>query len=146
MRSRSSTRPLRVRRVAASGKIGLLRAADCQTELGNTADAKTLYEKFLASGPKDGLLKASGLRGLAAALDSMGQHEQAAKTYLEAAAIEASPLRADDLISAGYAYGDAGKWVDARAAFQKVVAEFADNPRVRDAREGLEMARAHTGS
>jgi predicted negative regulator of RcsB-dependent stress response len=131
---------------AMSGKIGLLRAADCQAELGNAADAKSLYEKFLASPPKDGLLKASGLRGLAAVLDATGQHEQAAKSYLEAAGIEGSPLRPDDLVSAGYAYGDAGKWTEARSTFQKLIDQYSDSPRVRDAREGLEMAKAHLGS
>lgn len=129
-----------------SGKLGLLRAADCQAELGNAADAKGLYEKFLSSPPKDGLLKASGLRGLASVQDGMAQHEQAAKTYMEAAGIAESPLRADDLVSAGYAYGDAGKWADAKAAFQKVIETYPDNPRARDAREGLETARAHLGS
>jgi predicted negative regulator of RcsB-dependent stress response len=131
---------------STNGKIGLLRAADAQAELGNAADAKSLYEKFLASPPNDGLLKASGVRGLAAVLDSMGQHEQAAKSYLEAAAIEGSPLRADDLVSAGYAYVDAGKWTEARSAFQRVIEDFSDSPRARDAREGIEITRAHLGS
>jgi predicted negative regulator of RcsB-dependent stress response len=131
---------------AMSGKLGLLRAADCQAELGNTTEAKGLYEKFLSSPPKDGLLKASGLRGLAAVLDGTGQHEQAAKTYLDASGIAESPLRADDLVSAGFAFGDAGKWAEAKDAFQKVIEGFPDSPRARDAREGLETARAHVGS
>lgn len=131
---------------ATSGKIGLLRAADCEAEMGNAAGAKDLYEKFIASPPKDGLLKASGLRGLAGILDSSGQHEQAAKLYIEAAGIAESPLRPDDLISAGFAYADAGKWSEARDAFQRVIEEFGENPRARDAREGIEMTRVHLGS
>jgi predicted negative regulator of RcsB-dependent stress response len=131
---------------ATNGKIGLLRAADCQAELGSAADAKALYEKFLASPPKDGLLRASGMRGLAGVLDSMGDHERAAKTYLDAAAIEGSPLRPDDLVSAGYAFVDAGKWAEAKSAFQKVIESYNDSPRARDAREGIELTRAHLGS
>ena len=49
-------------------------------------------------------------------------------------------------MSAGYAYGDAGKWAEAKSAFQKVIEDFSDSPRARDAREGIEITRAHLGS
>jgi tetratricopeptide (TPR) repeat protein len=129
-----------------SGKIGLLRAADMQLEMGNYPDAQKLYKEFLGSNPKDGLLKSSGLRGLAGALDSAGQHDEAAGHFLKASEIPESPLRADDLVSAGNAYIDAGKLPEAKAAFRKVIENFPDNARIREAREGLEVVQARMGS
>jgi len=37
------------------------------------------------------------------------------------------------------------KVCDAEAAFQKVIETFPESPRVRDAREGIEMAKARAG-
>lgn len=127
-----------------SGKTALLRSADMQLELGSYGEAQRLYKRFIDSNPKDGLLRASALRGLAGALDSAGQSEEAGKTFLQAADVTESPLRADDLVSAGNAFMDAGKLPEALKAFQKVIEAYPDSPRVRDAKEGLEMARART--
>jgi predicted negative regulator of RcsB-dependent stress response len=129
-----------------SGRIALLRSADMQLELGSYADAQGLYKRYLDTKPKDGLLRASALRGLAGALDSSGQREEAGRMYLQAAEIPESPLRADDLVSAGNAFLDAGKLPEAQSAFQKVIETYPENPRVRDAREGVEMVKARMGS
>jgi len=131
---------------APSGKVALLRAGDMQLEMGNFSDAQTLYKNFLGTKPKDGLLRASGLRGLAGALDSAGQHEEAARQYLLAAEAPESPLRADDLVSAANAFIDAGKYPDAEAAFRKVIENYPESARVRDAREGLETVKARLGT
>lgn len=129
-----------------SGRVAVLRAADCQMELGNLDEAKRLYERFLSGGAGDGLLRSSALRGLAGVLDSQGQHEEAGKKFLEAAGIETSPLRADDLVSAGNAFMDASKFDRAQEAFQQVISRFPEHPRVRDAREGIEIIKARSGS
>lgn len=129
-----------------SGKIALLRSADMQLELGSYADAQGLYKRYLDTKPKDGLLLASALRGLAGALDSAGQHDEAGRVFLEASEVPESPLRADDLVSAGNAYVDAGKLPEAQSAFQKVIEDYPDSPRVRDAKEGLEIVKARLGS
>jgi tetratricopeptide (TPR) repeat protein len=125
-----------------SGKIAALRAADCQLELGNTPDAKLLYERAVSAGFKSGLLRASALRGLAAALGAQGQHEEAARRYLEAAEVDGNPLQGEDLLSAGTAFLDAGRAADARGAFQKMIESHPEHPRVREARDGLERAAA----
>lgn len=129
-----------------SGRIAVVRAADSQMEMGNLEDAKRLYEKFLASGSSDGLLRSSALRGLAGVLDSQGQHEEAAKRFLEAAGIDASPLRPDDLVSAGNAFVDAGKYDRALETFRQVIEKYPEHARVRDAREGIEIAKARSAS
>lgn len=129
-----------------SGKIAMLRVADCQLELGNLEEARRLYQRFLDRAPRDGLVRSSALRGLASTLDTMGQKEEAGRTFLKAAEIAASPMRPDDLVSAGNAFLDAGKAGEAEAAFQKVIETFPESPRVRDAREGLEMAKARAGA
>ncbi len=129
-----------------SGKIALLRSADMQLELGSYADAQNLYKRYLDTKPKDGLLRASALRGLAGALDSSGQREEAGRMFLQAAEVPESPLRADDLVSAGNAFLDAGKFTEAQSAFQKVIENYPDSPRMRDAREGLETVKAHASS
>jgi predicted negative regulator of RcsB-dependent stress response len=131
---------------APSGRVGLLRAADMQLEMGDASDAETLYKQYLGTRPKDGLLRASALRGLAGSLDSAGQHEEAARTYVQASEIPESPLRADDLVSAGNAFLDAGKLQDAQSAFQKVIEGFPESQRVRDAREGLAAIQARSDS
>ncbi len=128
-----------------SGRVAILRAADCQLELGGLDEAKRLYEQFLSRGSKDGLLRASALRGLAGVLDSQGQHEQAAAKFIEAAGIAESPLRPDDLVSAGNALMDAGKHDQAQDAFRQVIEKYPEHARVRDAREGIEAAKARAG-
>lgn len=129
-----------------SGEIAILRAADLQMEMGEVEEARKLYAKYVGSDPEDPFLRASGLRGLAGALESLGQKEEAGRRFLEAAAIVESPLRADDCVSAGLAFLDAGKLDEAREAFRKVMVEFPESPRIRDAREGLEAVRARSGS
>jgi tetratricopeptide (TPR) repeat protein len=131
---------------APSGKIAGLRAADCRLELGQTEEAKRLYQKFLDSSPKDGLLKASAIRGLAKALEASGQGDEAAKKYLEAAEIAASPMRADDLISAAQIHLQAGRLDEAKTLYLKVFDQFPGSPRARDAKEGLDRVRARSGS
>jgi tetratricopeptide (TPR) repeat protein len=131
---------------APSGKVGLLRAADCQLELGQSDEAKRLYQKFLDSRPKDGLLRASAIRGIGKALEASGQGEEAAKRFMEAAEVVGSPVRADDLIAAATIYLRAGKLPEARAAFTKVLQLFPASPRARDAKEGLDKLRAREGS
>ncbi|MDM7913868.1 MAG: tol-pal system YbgF family protein [Candidatus Eisenbacteria bacterium] len=128
-----------------SGKLATMRTGDIQMELGNVAEAKARYEKFLRASPEGGLLRSSALRGLAGALESSGQKEEAAKRFLEAADVPDSPLQFDDLLSAGNAYLDAGKLDDAEKAFQRAIAEHPSHPRARDAREGLETVRAMRG-
>jgi predicted negative regulator of RcsB-dependent stress response len=127
-----------------SGRIAMLRAADLQLELGNLDEARRGYERFL-DGAAEGILRASGLRGLASTLDSMGQKEEAARRFTEASEIESNPLRADDLLSAGNALLDAGKGTEARAAYEKLIATFPEHPRVREAREMIEMAKVRPG-
>ncbi len=129
-----------------SGNLAALRAADCQLELGQFEEARRLYQRFLDSTPKDGLLKASALRGLAGVLESTGAREEAARRFVEAAGIAESPLRPDDLVSAGNALMDAGKLAEAKETFQKVLEQFPESPRVREAKEGIESARARLGS
>jgi tetratricopeptide (TPR) repeat protein len=131
---------------APSGKVAALRAADCQLEMGQSQEAKRLYETFLGSGVKDGLLRASAIRGIARVLESTGQPDEAAGRYLEAAEIEGSPMRADDLISAAQIYRDSGKLPDAKAAYEKVLQLFPGSPRARDARDGLEIVKLRAGS
>jgi tetratricopeptide (TPR) repeat protein len=129
-----------------SGKIASLRVADCHLEAGKAFEATTWYERYLDTGPKDGLLRASGLRGWGAALDAMGEKEQAAQRFLEAAEIKENPLRGDDLLSAGLAWLDAGNHNQAISAFEKLMQAYPDHPRLREAREGLAFARARAGT
>ncbi len=131
---------------APSGKIAGLRAADCQLELGQSGEARRLYEKFLDSSPKDGLLRASAIRGLAKALEASGQGDEAAKKYAEAAEVADSPLRADDLISAAQIHLQAGRLAEAKTLYQKVLDQFPGSVRARDAKEGLDRVRARAGS
>lgn len=129
-----------------SGKLAGLRAADCQLEMGQTAEAMRLYQKFLDSRPKDDLLRASALRGLAKSLESSGKGEEAVKKFEEAAAIQASPMRADDLVSAAQIHLEAGRLAEAKALYQKVYDLFPGSLRVREAKEGLDRIRARQGS
>lgn len=129
-----------------SGKTALLRAADCHLELGNLDEARSAYERYLATGPKDGLTRSSAVRGVAATLDGMGQHEQAARRFLEACAIKGNPLRADDLLSAGRSFVDAGNMQEAEAALMKLITTYPSSPSVRDARSLLDEVRARSGS
>jgi predicted negative regulator of RcsB-dependent stress response len=128
-----------------SGKLATLRAADCQLELGNSQEAKTTYERALSGGLKDGLTRSSALRGLAGALDGLGQHDVAGQRFLESAEVEHNPMRGDDLISAGFSFLDARKGPEARAAFQKLIESYPEHPRIREARDGLERAFAIGG-
>ncbi len=131
---------------APSGKLAGLRAADCQLELGQTEDAKRLYQKFLDTRPKDGILRASANRGLAKAFEASGQGDEAVKRYLEAADIEASPMRADDLVAAALIQLQAGRLAEAKAIYQKVMDQFPGSPKAREAKEGLDRIGAREGS
>lgn len=128
-----------------SGKLAMLRVGDCHLEVGNSLEARNWYERFLGTNPEDGLLRASGLRGLAASRDALGESAEAARGFLEASRIEGNPLRADDLVSAGFAWIDAGNQAEAEAAFREVLSHYPSNPRVREAREGLQLALARKG-
>jgi tetratricopeptide (TPR) repeat protein len=110
--------------------------------MGNALEARNWYERYLDTNPSDGLLHASGLRGLAAALDAMGESQQAAETFLRASRIESNPLRVDDLVSAGLAWIDAGRPPEAEEAFREVLTSDPTHPRAREAREGLQIALA----
>jgi tetratricopeptide (TPR) repeat protein len=129
-----------------SGKIAGLRAADCQLEIGQTGEAQRLYQKFLDTNPRDGLLRASALRGIAKALESSGQGGEAAKKYLEAAEIAVSPMRADDLISAAQLHLQAGQLTEAKALYERALEQFPGSPRARDAKDGLDRVKARSGS
>ena len=129
-----------------SGRIALLRTADCHLATGNIEQARDAYERYLETDPKSGLLRASGLRGLAGALDSMEEHERAAGLFLDAAGIEGNPMGADDLLSAGNAWLDAGRPDEAEKALKRLLETYPNHPRQREARQQLATARALTGS
>lgn len=125
-----------------SGRIALLRAADCQLEIGDNQQAAESYGRFLESGAAEGMLRASGLRGQASAYDSMGEHARAAALFLEAAAVPRNPLAGDDLISAGESWLDAGEPAKAEEAFLRLLTAHPNHPRSGEARKGLAWARA----
>jgi len=128
-----------------SGKLARLRNADCLLEMGRPEEAARLYEAFLRTRPSDGLLRASALRGTAASLLALGRVEDAGRKFLESAAVDGSPMRSDDLASAGSAFADAGKYDDAIAAYRLLLEKFPESPRAREAREGLAAAAARKG-
>ena len=76
----------------------------------------------------------------------MGQHEEAARRFLEASEMEGNPMRADDLLSAGLSFMDAGNMPEAEAAFKNLITTFPNDTNVREARQALAEVRALSGS
>ncbi len=66
---------------------------------------------------------------LASGLETAGQPAEAAAAYQKAAeATDVNYLKAEYLVDAGRAFRNAGKLDDARAAYQKVLADYPDSP------------------
>lgn len=129
-----------------TGKVAMLRAADCHLEKGNLEEARANYERFLATEPSDGMVRASALRGLAGASESMEQYEEAAGLFQEASELVGNPLRPEDLLSAGNAWRSAGRFAEAQAAYEKLLMTFPGHILVGEARDGLAAAKAQSGS
>jgi TolA-binding protein len=122
-----------------SGPTGITakyEAAGELLDLGRAAEAETYFNDVITSGEE---LYASMARlGLAQAKMAAGQHDEAIKLLTDLAANRDSSLPIDGvLIQLAQAYTKAGKTQDARAAYQRVVDEFADSVYAFEARQRL---------
>jgi predicted negative regulator of RcsB-dependent stress response len=90
---------------------------DIYLRLGQPADAKTSFEEALRN-LKDPLVRSGALRGLAAALEDMGNKAEASSRYEEAAAGE-NVSALSDLMNAARTAADGGDLVRARALYER---------------------------
>jgi hypothetical protein len=105
-------------------------------DLGRPAEAEKYFNDVVASGEQ--LYVPMARMGVAQAKMAAGQPDEAAKLLTDLAANRDSALPLDGvLIQLGQAYARAGKTADARAAYQRVVDEFADSVYAFEARQRL---------
>ena len=120
-------------RVAVTAKY---EAAGELLDLGRPAEAETYFNEVIASGEE--LYGPMARLGLAQAQAAAGKHDEAAAILTELAASRDTSLPIDGvLIQRGEVYADAGKTADARAAYQRIVDEFADSVYAFQARQQL---------
>lgn len=104
--------------------------------LGRPAEAEALYESVIASGSD--LYAPMARMGLAQAKLSAGKTDEAVKLYTDLSADRDGALPVDGvLMKLGEAYAKAGKTDEAKAAYKRVVDEFAQSPYVAEARQHL---------
>jgi hypothetical protein len=105
-------------------------------DLGRGAEAESLFDDVVASNST--LYAPMARLGLAQAKLAAGKHDEAVKLLTDLAADREGPLPIDGvLIQLAQAYVKAGKPADARAAYQRVVDEFADSAYAFEARQRL---------
>ncbi len=105
-------------------------------DLGRPAEAETYFNDVIASGEE--LFVPMARLGLAQARVAAGKHDEAVKLLTELSANRDSTLPIDGvLIQLAQAYAKAGKPQDAKAAYQRVVDEFADSAYALEARQRL---------
>jgi len=122
-----------------TGRVGVTakyEAAGELLDLGRPAEAETFFNEVIASGEE--LYAPMARLGLAQAKLAAGKHDEAVGLLTDLAASRDTPLPVDGvLIQLGQAYSKAGKTADARAAYQRVVDEFADSVYAFEARQRL---------
>jgi hypothetical protein len=105
-------------------------------DLGRAAEAETLFNQVAASG--SALYEPMARLGIAQAKVAAGKYDEAVKLLTDLSANRDGALPIDGLlIQLAQAYSKAGKVEDARAAYKRVVDEFADSTYALEARQKL---------
>jgi predicted negative regulator of RcsB-dependent stress response len=110
--------------------------AATQLELGRFSDAEAGFNKVVAE--KQEPYSSTARLGLAQTLLAEGKNDAALKLLTDLSAERDGPLPVDSvLVQLARANVKAGKTADARAAYKRVVDEFADSQYAADARQAL---------
>jgi predicted negative regulator of RcsB-dependent stress response len=111
----------------AAGVVAWLEAGNLQVELGRLDDA---VASFTAARDEAGDLALAALAStrLAAMAEDRGDPAAAAEEYEAAGGVAAYPMRAEALTSAARCWVEAGEVDRALAAYQRVEAEYPDEP------------------
>jgi TolA-binding protein len=107
---------------------------NCQLALGNPVEAEKAFSALRGKVGDEPLLQSAAVRGMGAALADQGKAAEAAARYEEAARVDGNLLAADDWMACGDAYLRAQESEKAKQAFETVVSEHPESPRVAEAK------------
>jgi tetratricopeptide (TPR) repeat protein len=119
-----------------SGKIAHLVRGDALLATGDSEGALAAYREFLAREKRDPVLRLSARRGMAVALENIGQYAEAAAAYEELARDDLLPAT-QDLLAASRCLVQAGDDTRARELYQEIIDNHPDEPAAADAKMRL---------
>jgi tetratricopeptide (TPR) repeat protein len=116
---------------APSGKQGILILGDIRYALGNYVESEKLFRQAMDVYGESGLEGRVARRGLAASLENLGRHDEAAALYQGLAAdAPTAEARGDLLVAAAGSLARAGKSEEARGIYDRLVEDVTMAPRV----------------
>jgi tetratricopeptide (TPR) repeat protein len=122
-----------------SGRIAHLVRGDALLQTKNPEGALAAYRSYLSKDVGDPVLRLSAKRGVAVALEDLGQNAEAAAAYEELAGMSDRPeIVIPDLMSAGRCREKAGDWAAARTIYEGIVQKYPGEPLAADAKLRLE--------
>lgn len=125
----------------SSGRQALLYLGLSYRRLGDYDKAITYFQRFVAKGEKNDVLRAAGEEALAASYEDGGNLKGAAKAYSDMAQHFASDSLAAPraLLGAGRCYEGLKDYASARKAYQEILDRYPTSARNYDAKVALAM-------
>lgn len=124
----------------ATGAEALMTLANLHFEEGNIAEARSLFEKYLAENSPEGPLGYGAWSGLASCLESEGKFAEAGQQFAAFAEVQPnSPFASIALKEAGRCYELGHQHLQASEAYQKITAEYGASSVARFARGQLNL-------
>ncbi len=118
-----------------SGRIAHLVRGDALLQTKNPEGALAAYRSYLSKDVGDPVLRLSAKRGVAVALEDLGQNAEAAAAYEEVAGMSTRPeIVIPDLMSAGRCRERAGDWGAARTLYQGILEKYPGEALAADAK------------
>ena len=118
-----------------SGRIAHLVRADALLQTKNPEGALSAYRSYLSKDVGDPVLRLSAKRGVAVALEDLGQNAEAASAYEELAGMSSRPeIVIPDLMSAARCRERAGDWGAARTLYENIIQKYPAEPLAADAK------------